>query len=169
MDEYLFRKINSVTGQFSLLDFFMIFVSKKIRYVYIIILVIMWFRNRKITINAVLSVVITLLINIIIRSFYFKARPFLKHRVGILIPSAVDSSFPSKHTLLAFAVTTSILLYQRTFGLIMLGLSFLTGLSRIWMGHHYPSDIAGSAIIGTLTSIVIHKTSNFFKFFSRQT
>jgi undecaprenyl-diphosphatase len=39
----------------------------------------------------------------------------------------------------------------------MLGFSFLTGLSRIWVGHHYPSDIAGSAVLGSFTSAIIHK------------
>ncbi|WP_429758516.1 phosphatase PAP2 family protein [Bacillus sp. S14(2024)] len=35
-------------------------------------------------------------------------------------------------------------------------LAFLTGFSRIWSGQHYPSDIIGSALIGSLTSIVVN-------------
>ncbi|ADE68636.1 hypothetical protein BMQ_1604 [Priestia megaterium QM B1551] len=75
-----------------------------------------------------------------IKCFYFKPRPFMERRVGILIPSKMDSSFLSKHTLLAFAVSTSIFLHKRILGSVMLGLSLLTGFSRIWLGHHYPSD-----------------------------
>ena len=81
----------------------------------------------------------------------------MERRVGILIPSKMDSSFLSKHTLLAFAVSTSIFLHKRILGSVMLGLTLLTGFSRIWLGHHYPSDIAGSAVLGSFTSAIIHK------------
>lgn len=71
----------------------------------------------------------------------------------------MDSSFPSKHTLLVFAVSTSVLLYNRVLGSIMCGLAVMTGITRIWVGHHYPSDIIGSAILGSVTSMCVHKNS----------
>lgn len=120
----------------------------------------MWFRNdsyRKLSYNAMISVGITLLINTLIKLFYFKPRPFMKLRVGILTPSKIDSSFPSKHTLLAFALSTSVFLCERVLGSIMLVLSGLTGLSRIWVRHHYPSDVIGSALIGSVISIILEK------------
>jgi undecaprenyl-diphosphatase len=122
----------------------------------------MWFKNelyKKITISAVISAFITLIISILIKLFYFKPRPFLKRRVGILIPSKMDSSFPSKHTLLVFSVSTTVFFYRRLLGSIMWGMSLLTGFSRIWVGHHYPSDIIGSAALGSFTSMFINKLS----------
>lgn len=83
----------------------------------------------------------------------------------LLIPSKNNSSFPSKHTAVAFALATSVLLRERLFGSIMWFLAILTGLSRIWLGHHYPFDIIGSAFIGILTSIVIDNTSYLFNSF----
>ncbi|TYR81791.1 undecaprenyl-diphosphatase [Priestia megaterium] len=170
MDYKVFRTINRLAGRFSLLDMLMIFISNRIRYVFTSVLIFMWFRNhlqRKVALYAITSAAITVFINTVIKCFYFKPRPFVKRRVGILIPSKTDSSFLSKHTLLTFAVSTSILLYKRSLGLFMWGLSFLTGFSRIWVGHHYPSDIIRSAFIGSLTSIVISKTARFFHPFFR--
>jgi undecaprenyl-diphosphatase len=92
---------------------------------------------------------------------------FIKRRVGILIPSKMDSSFLSKHTLLTFAVSTSIFLHERVIGSVMWGLALLTGFSKIWVGHHYPSDIIRSAFIGSVTSITIDKTARFFNSFIR--
>lgn len=166
MDVKLFRVINLLSGRFSILDKMMILISNRVRYVFILIMIIMWFKHRnykKITMEAVISVTISLIINSMIKLFYFKPRPFLKGRVEILIPSKRDSSFPSKHTLLAFAVSTTFFFYHRLLGSIMWGLSFLTGLSRIWVGHHYPSDILGSAFLGSFTSIFIHKILRFQK------
>lgn len=157
MDAKLFRAINSFSGRYWFIDRLMIHISNKLRFVFLFILVIMLFRKRNEAFEAVVSIVISLFMQFIIKLFYFKPRPFLKRKVGILTPSKFDSSFPSKHTILAFAISTTVLFYQRTLGSIMMGFSFLLGLSRIWIGHHYPSDIAGSAVLGSFTSSIIHK------------
>jgi undecaprenyl-diphosphatase len=161
MDYKIFRAINRLVGRYPSVNGIMIMISQKARYVYALLLILMWFRNRfykKITIQATFSAGITLLINFFIKQFYFRARPFLNHNAHILppIPSRMNSSFPSKHTMLSFAVATSILFYKRLLGWFMWLLAFLTGFSRIWSGQHYPSDIIGSALIGSLTSVIVH-------------
>ncbi|MFS0906565.1 undecaprenyl-diphosphatase [Priestia aryabhattai] len=171
MDDKGLRTINQLAGRYSVLDMLMILISKKVRYVFMFVLIVMWFRNdsqKKVTVNAVLSAVFTLFIHTLMKCFYFKPRPFMKRRVGILIPSKIDSSFLSKHTLLAFAVSTSIFLHERILGSVMWGLSLLTGFSRIWVGHHYPSDIIRSAFIGSLTGIIIDKAADFLKTMNRK-
>ena len=154
------KSFNKRLRRRSLIDLLMILISNKIRYVFIFVLIFMWFRNdyyKKMAWNAVISAGITLFINFFIKLFFFRPRPFVKRRIGILIPSKEDSSFPSKHTLLVFAVSTTIFLYERSLGSIMLVLSVLTGFSRIWVGHHYVSDIIGSAFIAIITSSILEK------------
>jgi len=144
MDYKIFRRINQLAGRYSVLDMLMILISQKVRYVFIFMLIVMWFQGdsqRKVTRYAVISAAFTLFVNTLIKCFYFKPRPFMKRRVGILIPSKMNSAFLSKHTLLTTAVSTSIFLRERVLGSVMWGLSLLTGFSRIWVGHHYPSDI----------------------------
>ncbi|USL43996.1 undecaprenyl-diphosphatase [Priestia megaterium] len=171
MDYKVFRTINQLAGRYSSLDMLMILISKKVRYVFMFVLIFMWFRNysqKKVTLYAVISAAFTLFINTLIKCFYFKPRPFMERRVGILIPSKMDSSFLSKHTLLAFAVSTSIFLHKRILGSVMLGLSLLTGFSRIWLGHHYPSDIIRSVFIGSLTSTIVDKFPGALKVMKRK-
>ncbi len=156
MDLKLFQLINRLSGRFSTADKLMILISNRVRYVYLFIIVVMLFKNRfnkKIALETGLSVAISLAVQFFIHLFYFKPRPFMKRRVGILIPSKMDSSFPSKHTLLAFAASSTVLMFHRSLGKIMIWMSVLTGLSRIWVGHHYPSDIVGSAFLGSLASV----------------
>ncbi len=171
MNYKIYRSIQQLAGYRSPIDLIMILISNKIRYLYMFVLIFMWFRNesyKKVTRNAMRSSGITLLIHTLIKMFYYKPRPFVKHRVGILIPSKMDSSFPSKHTLLVFAISTSIILYNRVLGSIMSIFSVLTGLSRIWVGHHYPSDIIGSAFISMMVSILVDKTMRKNKDCTRQ-
>ncbi|MEH7012481.1 phosphatase PAP2 family protein, partial [Neobacillus niacini] len=101
----------------------------------------------------------------IIKLVYFKPRPFSKIRVNLLapIPSKKDSTFPSKHTTLAFAVAISVLFYKRTLGCILSILASLAGFSRIWMGQHYPSDIIGSALIGSIVATCVNLSSSLWE------
>ncbi|MED3551997.1 undecaprenyl-diphosphatase [Cytobacillus praedii] len=171
MDNKVFMQVNRLSGRGSAIDLLMIWISKRIRFVFIFVLVFMWFKNdsyKNAANNAVMSMGITLIIHTLIKWFYFKPRPFVKNRVGILIPSKLDSTFPSKHSLLVFAISTSIFLYDRFLGSIMWVLSLLTGFSRIWVGHHYPSDIIGSAFIASITSIILDKISHKNIHFIRQ-
>lgn len=166
MDLTLFRLIQRLSGRINVADQFMIFISNKIRYVYIFIILLFLLNKhfkKRITIETGGSVLLSFLLHMLIKLFYYKPRPFKKRRVGILIPSKMDSSFPSKHTILAFAASVSILMFNRTLGIFMLGLSAVTGFSRVWVGHHYPSDIIGSAILGALSSIIMRVIS-FGKF-----
>lgn len=170
MDYTVFKAINSLAGRYILLDRLMILISKNMRYVFILILIFMWFRDfssKKAVSHSVISVFVSMVMNVLIKLLYFKHRPYQKHHVNYLIRSKKDSSFPSKHTLLTFAVSTSICLRKRTLGLVMMGLSWLTGFSRIWTGHHYPSDIIGSAFIGCLISYIIDRTVRILHFFDR--
>lgn len=166
MDLKLFQLINRLSGRFSPADQLMILFSNRVRYAYLLIIVLMLFKNRfnkRIALETGGAVFISFIAHFFIHLFYYKPRPFKKRRVGILIPSKMDSSFPSKHTMLAFAASTTVLMFHRTLGTIMMWMSALTGFSRIWVGHHYPSDIVGSAILGSMTSVVtrIISFSNF--------
>lgn len=71
-----------------------------------------------------------------------------------------DGSFPSGHSLTSFcfwammAITLAFsgvtLPLVLAFGLVALTIIGLTGLSRIYLGVHFPSDVAGGFTIGTI-------------------
>jgi undecaprenyl-diphosphatase len=157
MDLKLFQLINRISGRCSPIDQIMVFISNRIRFAYLLIIVYFLFKNRfnkMIAVNIFSSIFISLVTHFFIKLFFKRPRPFMKRHVGILIPSKMDSSFPSKHTILAFAASSSIMMFQRKLGTRMMWMSALTGFSRVWVGHHYPSDIMGSAILGSLAGVV---------------
>ncbi|MGV7003276.1 hypothetical protein ACWA2C_32470 [Priestia megaterium] len=45
MDYKVFRAINQLSGRYSSLDMLMILISKKVRYIFMFVLIFMWFRN----------------------------------------------------------------------------------------------------------------------------
>lgn len=73
------------------------------------------------------------------------------------------NSFPSGHTTTAFALAMWVfLLTHRTryrwWGYSALVLAGLVGLSRIYRGVHYPSDVLAGALLGVLWGALIYFT-----------
>jgi undecaprenyl-diphosphatase len=58
-------------------------------------------------------------------------------------------SFPSGHTMTAFAVWASLASAIPTLSLPYLLLAILIGLSRIFLGLHYPTDVLVGALLGS--------------------
>jgi undecaprenyl-diphosphatase len=67
--------------------------------------------------------------------------------------SAELDSFPSGHTTVAFALASVLGWHNRTLGIIGYALAALVGISRLYLGVHYPSDVLAGAILGTAAGI----------------
>ncbi|MBP1993599.1 phosphatase PAP2 family protein [Paenibacillus eucommiae] len=64
-----------------------------------------------------------------------------------------DHSFPSGHTTAIFSVTVPLAVAFPLWGMILLPIAFLVGISRIYLGLHYPSDCLAGCLIGSATAL----------------
>jgi undecaprenyl-diphosphatase len=87
----------------------------------------------------------------IIRFFYHRPRPFLTYHVHQLIPET-SYSFPSGHSTFFFAFSYAVYLYNKKWGIWFLSATTVLTIARIMAGVHYPSDIVGGIILGTLVA-----------------
>jgi undecaprenyl-diphosphatase len=58
-------------------------------------------------------------------------------------------SFPSSHAVNNFAIATMFAWYYRRWRYWFYAWAAVVALSRVFVGVHYPSDVAGGALIGT--------------------
>lgn len=86
---------------------------------------------------------------------YFAPRPFVIENFTPLIPHAADNGFPSDHTLLAGAIASIIFLYNKKIGAVLFMLAFLVGISRVLVGVHHFTDIAGSIVISGMFVYIV--------------
>ncbi|MFC5648278.1 phosphatase PAP2 family protein [Paenibacillus solisilvae] len=70
-----------------------------------------------------------------------------------------DSSFPSGHTTAIFAWLTPWLLADLSLLPLLLPIALVLGISvawsRMYLGLHYPSDVAAGSVLGLLTSSLV--------------
>lgn len=73
-----------------------------------------------------------------------------------VLPQPAFFSFPSGHAAAAFALATMPTLERPRRGWPALLGAVLVSLSRVYLGHHYPSDVLGGAILGTAVAVMAY-------------
>ncbi|MEH6891514.1 undecaprenyl-diphosphatase [Bacillus sp. JJ864] len=169
MNYTIFHWINNWAGSSALLDKGMIFITSSAPYVAIILILSLWFSNgqketaiRKqyTVLYTALSVCTALLVNVLIHALYYHPRPFVTYHVHKLVPHAADSSFVSDHAVLVFSIAFTMILRGEAWENIALFWAILVGISRIYVGVHYPADIIGGAVLSFITSALVVKYTN---------
>ena len=109
---------------------------------------------RTVGLECTASLVIGFIPVAVIKRKYPRLRPYL------VIPDTntgksllTDHSFPSGHTTAIFSLIMPIVLYLPPLGSLLLPIAFLVGVSRIYLGLHYPSDVIAGAFLGTLAAV----------------
>ncbi|MDE6970349.1 MAG: phosphatase PAP2 family protein [Eubacterium sp.] len=108
-------------------------------------------KTRKAGFISFLALFASLLINnLLLKNLVARMRPFDAYQALLpLVARPVDFSFPSGHTGSSFA--SAYVLYKRLpkkAGLAALVLAVLIGLSRLYVGVHYPSDVLAGVFTG---------------------
>ncbi len=107
----------------------------------------------------------TLVVHILNRVFDFDPfyRPFVAAAEGFHSCNLVfgyepsDPTFPANSAAVAFAFATGVFMGNRKAGSVMYFIAALWGLSRIYVGIHYPLDIFHGAMIGILITYLFRK------------
>jgi undecaprenyl-diphosphatase len=166
MDYALFQLINNLVGRWWPLDLFGVFCAEYLIFVMAFAVVILFFIwkdsaqkkiHQKVVLKSFAAAALGYIFKIIIQLIYQRPRPFITHDVLQLINNPFDASFPSGHTILAFALAFSVYFYNKKLGSVFLFLAALVGLGRIYVGVHYPLDILGGILVGALSACIVQK------------
>lgn len=161
----IFHMINDLANKNATLDHVMIFCSKYLPYIFALTIVVTFIvgmikgeiKYRKMAVSTVVFTIINLILSFIIGKLVYSPRPFVGHRANVLYYHAADTSFPSDHATATMSIALGFGMFSKAMGWIYTILSVLVGFSRIYVGHHYPTDVIGAYILVIITSLIYNR------------
>jgi undecaprenyl-diphosphatase len=171
LDRALFRWINNWPDAF---EPFFIFISEATRVTWVriflalLVIALLWInrQTRKVVLLALLAWPLANEFTEGMKKGFMMPRPDEAiHRVHELVSYGTASSHAANMAAIAFVFTY----YFRWWGLVWIVFAFLSGLSRIYIGVHYPSQVLLGWIAGaTCGFIVVHTWEAFVRLRARR-
>ncbi len=108
-----------------------------------------WLRRPLAFVAVIVAIEAASFVDGVLKSAVGRARPFVGDpRVHPSIALPHDPSMPSGHAMNAFAGAVLLAAVVPRARWPLLGLAVLIGLSRVYLGVHFPSDVIAGAILG---------------------
>ena len=160
IDRYIFLFINKGL-QNKVLDVLFTYISILGEYKYIIIIVGILFSIGTVSLKKT-SLIGFLILHIsswmvyFLKGLFMRPRPFeILEGVRLLNQGASGPSFPSGHTTKAFAICYLLAWRYPRFARPLFITAAFIGLSRIYMGLHFLSDVLAGVLLGIAISFVV--------------
>lgn len=175
IDKFIFLIINTYCSN-TVFDFFFITITEaKFWIIPAIIAAVFFIKHEKRKAVVILGLaVITVAISDpvssqILKPLFGRHRPchpeFFIQGGNFLAGMKTSLSFPSSHAMNMFAQATLFSCFYPSKSPVFFGFALLIGISRIYVGVHYPSDIVGGAFFGIIIAYSIY---SIFYFFNRK-
>lgn len=126
-------------------------------------------KDRKALILILISFPLAILLIKFIHFFINEPRPFVTFNFEPLADNNPNASFPSRHATIMAIIAFAYTYFKSKWGIFFLIMMILVGVSRIYVGVHYPLDVLGGFITGLISLILAFQIIKFLKrrFFSQ--
>ncbi|MDX3748805.1 phosphatase PAP2 family protein [Streptomyces sp. AK08-02] len=130
--------------------------------VFAVLMAVAWWQARRVSATAALTalavpviVVVAYGVDAVLKLVVREVRPCRSLRVTTLeaCPAPGDWSFPSNHAAIAAASAVALWCVARRLGAVAALAACAMAVSRVWVGAHYPHDVAAGIVVGALVGL----------------
>lgn len=112
---------------------------------------------RVLTLASALSLLVSHIPVLILKKVYPRKRPYVVlDKIYVTDEPLKDHSFPSGHTTAIFSTVVPFMMYDVHLAVVLLPLALSVGISRMYLGLHYPSDVLAGIVLGHTTGILAY-------------
>jgi undecaprenyl-diphosphatase len=163
LDASLFRLVNRLAGRTAWAHGLAVAYAKLGIGLFALLLLAGWWSARAQNDPKVMATVlwagagclVALGLNQVVGGLVGRARPYAAMPdVHVLISRTSDFSFPSDHAVAVGAVATGLLVANRRLGGAAAALALLMAVARVYVGAHYPGDVAAGLVVGAVVVLV---------------
>ena len=104
---------------------------------------------------AIASLGTTYVVQRMVKPVFRRKRPWVDREVLVVGIRTTDASFPSGHSASSFAAATAVASFYPAVAPLVFALATGVALSRVHLGHHFPSDITAGAAIGVASGTAV--------------
>jgi undecaprenyl-diphosphatase len=105
--------------------------------------------------SALAAAALGLLVNRLVAAAWDRPRPFAAHPGAYTLSHSHDPSFPSDHASAAFGIAFAVLFFDAIVGSLFVVLAVLIAVGRVFIGAHYPGDVAAGCVIGLVSAAFV--------------
>jgi len=163
IDSALFTLINGTLTS-SILDVVMPFITDKSHFITlgVVAILLILLRGKKKEIRALIIIAIVVLVSDFmaahLKDIFGRIRPcHALTGVRLLAGCGGSYSFPSGHATNIFAAMVFLSIRYKKYWPFFLTVAVAVAYSRVYVGVHYPFDVLGGAVLGTLVAIGINQ------------
>ena len=97
----------------------------------------------------------TYVVQRLVKPVFRRRRPWVSRDVMVVGVRTTDASFPSGHAASSFAAATAVATFYPRSAPLVFALATGVALSRVHLGHHFPSDVTVGALLGVASGTAV--------------
>ncbi len=157
MNIFIFNKLFYLSS-FTFFKYLAFTISYPITYIIPIVLVVwaVFITHKKMIAFSILflSGIISWLFAHTLKSIFMIDRPFMSQSI-IPVVREVGYSFPSEHVAVFTGLTLALYFLNKKAGIVLGIFTLFIGVSRVVLGVHYPIDILGGVVSGSIIGLLL--------------
>lgn len=157
----VFLAVNADGSSPQLLLIFARFIAETAPAIVLVALALLWIRQTRLMRLHLLDATLTALVGLIsaqvITHLWYHPRPFELGLGHQFMPHVPEASFPSDHATLLFGLAIPLVFGAKTrgVGLIFVAIACATAWARVFLGVHFPFDMAGGLLVACMAALVV--------------
>lgn len=106
----------------------------------------------------------------LVNMYVQRVRPYQKYKFHPITSrffsnsTKINNSFPSRHVAALSSIAGAVMLFDPVSGAVLFLTTLLTGIARVLLGYHYPTDIAVGLLLGTIVGLAVSYVALFARF-----